>query len=183
MRQIRNQHTKATNQHATKHVNIKPNKQGLKHLLGFSIQQFDTTMGFINRVESPILLKQCMNSLQPTKHKLSPVKTSPRANLTKRTKHAFSPITIPGTPETPVTEDCLTDIASSSSTGLGYIAPNDNDTDDELGDIDLYYKAFNKHRPEPGESNAEAMTRHQAIEDDYQHLKERYKVERKTWKT
>jgi hypothetical protein len=140
-------------------------------------------MGFVNQVDSPILLKQCMNSLQPAKHKLSPVKTSPQANLTKRTRHAFSPITIPGTPEIPVIEESLSDIVSSSSTGPGYAAPNDDDTDDELGDIDLYYKAFNKRRPEPGESNAEAMARHQAIEDDYQHLKERYKIERKTWKT
>jgi hypothetical protein len=96
---------------------------------------------------------------------LSPVKTSPQANLTKCTRHTFSPITIPGTPETPVTEDCLTDIVSSSSTGPSYTTPNDDGTDDELGDIDLYYKAFNKHRPEPSESNAEAMARHQAIED------------------
>jgi hypothetical protein len=102
MRQVRNQHTKATNQIDTKHVDIRPNEQGLKHLLGFDIPQFDTTMGFVNRVDSPILLKQCMNSLQPAKHKLSPVKTSPQANLTKRTRHAFSPITILGTPETSI---------------------------------------------------------------------------------
>ena len=46
---------------------------------------------------------QCMNALQsPTrtnKHQRSPVKRSPPNNLPKRSKHRFSPITVPGTPD------------------------------------------------------------------------------------
>jgi len=41
------------------------------------------------------------------------------------------------------------------------------DTDDELEDIDLYYKAFNRNKPEPEESNAESAARHQAVADEY----------------
>ena len=48
-------------------------------------------------------LVQCMNALQsPTrtnKHQRSPVKRSPPNNLPKRSKHRFSPITVPGTPD------------------------------------------------------------------------------------
>jgi hypothetical protein len=45
------------------------------------------------------------------------------------------------------------------------------DTDDELEDIDLYYKAFNRNKPEPEESNAESAARHQAIAAEYRRLK------------
>jgi hypothetical protein len=142
-------------------------------------------MGFVNQADSPIILKQCMNAsspLQPAKHKLSPVKASPQTNLPKRPKHTFPPSTISGTPEKPDSEACHIGRASSSSPGQCYTSPNDEDTYDEFGDIELYYKAFNKHRPELGESNAEAMTRHQSIEDEYHHLKERHKIEKKTSK-
>ncbi len=51
-------------------------------------------------------------------------------------------------------------------------ANSDDDTDDELADITLYYKAFNLHRPEPKESNAESAARHRAIAIDYRRLKQ-----------
>ncbi len=53
----------------------------------------------------PLVLKQCMNTVRlskPMKYKRSPVKTSPSNNLHKRSKHSFSPITIPGTSDAPV---------------------------------------------------------------------------------
>jgi hypothetical protein len=52
---------------------------------------------------------------------------------------------------------------------------DDGDTDDDLTYLDLYYRVFNKHRPEPepGESNAEAAARHQSIEEEYQQLKDK----------
>ncbi len=53
-------------------------------------------------------------------------------------------------------------------------SPNghDEDIDEKLQDLDLYYKIFNKYRLEPGESNSEAAARHQAIDYDYKHLLE-----------
>ena len=123
-------------------------------------------------------LFQCMNTLQrpnrTKKHQLSPVKMSPSTSLTKKSKHRFSPITVPGTP------DPQNDKTSSSSLEVGvstitYEMDNkeqDEDTDDELNDLFLYYKAFNKNPPEVDKSNAESAARHQAIDDEYRRLKQ-----------
>jgi len=106
---------------------------------------------------------------------------SPSTSLTKKSKHRFSPITVPGTP------DPQNDKTSSSSLEVGvstitYEMDNkeqDEDTDDELNDLFLYYKAFNKNPPEVDESNAESAARHQAIDDEYRRLKQQKTINTK----
>ncbi len=93
---------------------------------------------------------QCMNVLQSPdhtkKHQLSPVKMSPSINLPKKSKHRFSPITVPGT--TDHQNDKIPGEASSSGIEVE-VSPTtyeknnkeqDEDTDDELNDLFLYKK-------------------------------------------
>ena len=47
----------------------------------------------------------------------------------------------------------------------------EDDIDDEVEDLELYYKVWNHNRPDPSESNAEAADRHQTIDDEYKALK------------
>ena len=127
---------------------------------------FDATRSFLNTPNLPILLHQCMNALtppKPNKHKRGKVKTSPPSNIPKRTRSSFLPLTIPGTPEAPVQANPPQPTSSSSSTRCTECTPNDGDTDDDLTYLDLYYQVFDKHRPEPGESNAEAAARHSSL--------------------
>jgi hypothetical protein len=55
---------------------------------------------------------------------------------------------------------------------------HNNTTDDELEDIDLYYKVLSRYKPEPGESNAESAFRHQSIDDEYQQLRREKRCQR-----
>ena len=128
-----------------------------------ALQEFDATLGFLNPVNPPILLQQCMNALTPpkvNKYKRGTVKTSPPTILPKRSRSSFLPLTIPGTPDAPVQANPPQPTSSSSSTRCTEYTPNDDDTDDDLTYLDLYYQVFNKYRPEPGESNAEAAAGH-----------------------
>ncbi len=121
-----------------------------------------------------------LTSPRPNKYKRDQVKTSPPNNLPKRSRNSFLPLTIPGTPDAPVqTNPPLQQGSSSLSARSPEYTPNDEETDDELTYLDLYYKVFNKHRLEPGESNAEAAARHQSIEDEYQELKNKNKLQRR----
>jgi hypothetical protein len=132
-------------------------------------QQFDAELGFINR---PNTLRQCMNAVSPcqtSKHKLSPVKTSNTDSYAKKSRNTFSPIVIPGTPEATIPD--LQEEKSSDTGAEQEWAYHDDDTR-ELENLDLCYKIFNMNRPEPGESNSEAAARHQAINDEYEHLLE-----------
>ncbi len=122
-------------------------------------QPFDATLGFLNIPNSPVLLHQCMNALTsptPTKHKRGKVKTSPPNHIPKRPRSSFLPLSIPGTPDAPAQANPPQTTSSFSSTRCTEYTPNDGDTDDDLTYLDLYYQVFNKHRPEPDESNAEA---------------------------
>ena len=126
-------------------------------------------LGLIN---IPNVLKQCMNGIIPqtaSKHKLSPVKTSPINVNVKKSRTSFSPIIIPGTPEATIPD---LQEEKSSDTGAEQEWAYHNDDTRELENLDLYYKIFNMNRPEPGESNSEAAARHQAINDEYEHLLE-----------
>jgi hypothetical protein len=113
-------------------------------------------MGFLNQ---PNVLKQCMNSIIPQtahKHKLSPVKTSPINMHVKKSRTSFSPIIIPGTPEERIPYSPEQPISATSATNKWSYDDHDEENDEELQDLDLYYKVCNNHRPEPDESNAEA---------------------------
>ena len=158
------------------------------------IQQFDTTAAFLNqpndgsstdastRNQIPQAFKQCMNELQSPvrrkKHKQSPVKPSPQNGLSKRSRQTFSPITIPGTPE--YTSHFAPSLASLDDAELPADGNEDHNTttDDELEDIDLYYKVLSRYKPEPGESNAESASRHQSIDDEYQQLRREKRYQR-----
>jgi hypothetical protein len=111
-----------------------------------ALPKFDAALGFLNPPNSPVLLHQCMNALtssRPNKSKREQVKTSPPNNLPKRPRNSFLPLTIPGTPDAPVQTDPPQPTLSSSPERHSVYTPNDNDTDDELTYLDLYYQVFN----------------------------------------
>ncbi len=72
------------------------------------------------------------------------------SKLAKRSRPAFSPITVPGTPEN-----------QQYKNKFG-IAEEKQDED-----LDLYYKIYARYKPEMGESNAESVERTDAIEAEY----------------
>jgi hypothetical protein len=155
-------------QHQSQHLHERTYYQ--KQTASQILPRFDAMMGFINQ---PNVLKQCMNSIitqTAPKHKLSPVKTSPNNMHVKKSRTSFSPIIIPGTPEERVPSS-PEEHASASSTTQKWSNNDDSEgKDEELQDLDLYYKVFNNFRPEHDESNAEAAERHQAIDDNYKRL-------------
>ncbi len=84
----------------------------------------------------------------------------------KRSRRTFSPIVVlPGTPDQDESSHSPKLSACPTTTH------EEDETTDELDDIDLYYKIWNQNRPDPGESNAEAAGRHQTIDDEYEYLK------------
>ncbi len=132
--------------------------------------RFDAMLGFLNQ---PNVLKQCMNSIIPQtapKHKLSPVRRPPNNMHVKKSRTSFSPIIIPGTPEERIPSSLEEHASTSSATHKWSNDDHGEEDYEELQDLDLYYKVFNNHRPEPDESNAEAAERHQAIDDNYKRL-------------
>jgi hypothetical protein len=137
--------------------------------------QFDTTLAFLNHPDPSYqttvqkVFHQCMNGFttppHPMKHTRSPVNIRSQPNQSKRPRRTFSPIIVPGTPD----QD---ESSYSYQRSICHTTKHENDeTDDELEDIDLYYKIWSQNRPDPDESNAEAAARHQTIDDDYQRLK------------
>jgi hypothetical protein len=88
----------------------------------------------------------------------------------KKSRTSFSPIIIPGTPEERIPSSPEEHAFTSSTTQKWSNNDDGEEGDEELQDIDLYYKVFNNYRPEPNESNAEAAERHQAIDDNYKRL-------------
>ncbi len=158
MRQIRR-----TPKHALREIHkaIKHTKK--KRAINYGYTQYDTTRAYVNKTitcdqthlcvghskaEAGEVYLQCMNAFKsPTrkkKQKHRHVKTSPSTQQT-RSHHKFSPITIPGTPES--TDSTVTSIFQSSTEDLkSKDTPNkdkptqsrDDETDDELEDINLY---------------------------------------------
>jgi hypothetical protein len=76
-----------------------------------------------------------------------------RKQKKKKDKNVF-PIVVPGTPDQP--EQNKTERAQQGQ------------NQDE--DLTLYYKVFNRYRPEAGESNAESAARTAVLEAEYQYL-------------
>ncbi len=138
--------------------------------------QIDATLAFLNQpnpsyqTQAQKVFHQCMNGFitppHPMKHTRSPVKIRSQPNPSKRPRRTFSPIIVPGTPEqdksshSPELPTCPT------------TTHQEDEINDELEDIDLYYKIWNQNRPDPGESNAEAAARHQTIDDEHESLSE-----------
>ncbi len=75
----------------------------------------------------------------------------------KRRKLNFPTVTVPGTPE------------EQKDTHEVQI----QETEKQKGiedDLNLYYKVYNRYKPEAGESNAESVARSTALEAEYQYL-------------
>ena len=77
----------------------------------------------------------------------------------RRAKSGFTPITVPGTPD----EDI-----NPQSPEISLSITNTEEGIDE--DLSIYYKVFNRHKPEVGESNAESAARNETIEAKYKYL-------------
>ncbi len=113
----------------------------------------------------------CEEKESKRKHKDDPVQ---KTNVTRRwppiwtTQHRPpSPIIVPGTPDSAETED-----QSSSS------LPDSIEENTSNEDLEIFYKAFAKYRPEIDESNADSAERSRLIDEEIarlQNLKEQLK--------
>jgi hypothetical protein len=97
------------------------------------------------------VLAQCMNAIRSPNRDTQKTKRMLRlpihSKLAKRSRPAFSPITVPGTPE------------NQQYKKKFEIAEEKQDED-----LDLYYKIYARYKPEMGESNAESVERTDVIE-------------------
>ena len=125
------------------------------------IPTFDTAQAYLGRTDPGRILRQCMNAIidstktTPKKRKMQiQIRVAvQRKQKKKKDKNVF-PIVVPGTPDQP--EQNKTERAQQGQ------------NQDE--DLTLYYKVFNRYRPEAGESNAESAARTAALEAEYQYL-------------
>jgi hypothetical protein len=130
----------------------------LKALISFPhhLSRWDITQGFIKQTypEGNVLV-QCMNAIRSPNRRIMETKRVLKlpihSKLAKRTRPSFSPITVPGTPEN--------QLSTQRSEAI---------EDNQEEDLDLYYKIYAKFKPEMGESNAESVSRTDAIEAEYQ---------------
>jgi hypothetical protein len=114
---------------------------------------------------------QCEEKESKRKHKDDPVQ---KINVSRRwppkwtTQHRSpSPIIVPGTPDSAETED-----QSSSS------LPDSTKENTSNEDLEIFYKAFAKYRPDIDESNADSAERSRLIDEEIarlQNLKEQLK--------
>ena len=87
----------------------------------------------------------------------------PRPKWPSTWNQPLSPILIPGTPDSIKAPD------ESSQTEVTKMKElDDSDSDDS---IDLYYKAYDKYKPDIDESNAESRARMESIFQEIQRLK------------
>jgi hypothetical protein len=94
---------------------------------------------------------------KPKKKKGLKLKIRVAVQRPKRRKLNFPTATIPGTPE----GDTITQEVQAKE------SKKEEGIDD---DLDLYYKVYNRYKPEAGESNAESAARTTAFEAEYQYL-------------
>ncbi len=115
-------------------------------------------------------LNQCMNSLHPEPPKSKKkkglklrirvgLKLRIRVVVQKPKKRTFNfpTVTVPGTPEEEKDTHEVQTQESKKKKGI----------DD---DLDLYYKVYNRYKPEAGGSNVESAARSTALEVEYQYL-------------
>jgi hypothetical protein len=156
MRSIRKHIPKKKHVRWKKENTVTKNKlRKLLSLFPSNLTQWDTTQGFTNQTYTEGgVIAQCMNAIrspnrdtQKTKRML---KLPIHSKLAKRSRPAFSPITVPGTPE------------NQQYKNKFEIAEEKQDED-----LDLYYKIYARYKLEMGESNAESVERTDAIEAEY----------------
>jgi hypothetical protein len=122
------------------------------------------------------MLRQCMNGLDVNQRMTPPTKRSRtlfvrlKTRVTIRTKRraCSKHLTILGTPDTTPKKPIITD-PKIESTDKPNGKPNQEmtKTTKNVEDIDLYYRIFDRFRPEQGESNAESAARHDMITAEY----------------
>jgi hypothetical protein len=125
--------------------------------------QYDITQGYMNEQHTygRSTLHQCMNALhqptEPKKKKRLELRIKVAVQKPKRRKLNFPTVTVPGTPEE---EKDTHEVRTKESKKKKSI-------DD---DLDLYYKVYNRYKPEAEESNAESAARSTALEAEHQYL-------------
>ena len=128
-------------------------------------KQFDTTQAFMDNqgaYHEKSTLHQCMNALRPEppkpkKKKGLKLRIRVAVQKPKKRKLNFPTVTVPGTTEGETTAQEVQAQEPKEEKGI----------DD---DLDLYYKVYNRYKPEVGESNAESAARTTALEAEYQYL-------------
>jgi hypothetical protein len=144
-----------------------PNTQiyKLRLLSKHQYTQFETAQAFLNNQDTyhgGSDLHQCMNSIhtqppKPQKKKGLKLRIRVAVQRPKRRRLNFPTVTIPGTPEGETITKEVRAKESKKEEGIG-------------DDLDLYYKVYNRYKPEAGESNAESVARTTAFEAEYQYL-------------
>jgi hypothetical protein len=127
--------------------------------------QFETAQAFMNdqgTYHGGSTLHQCMNSFRleppkPKKKKGLKLRIRVAVQRPKRRKLNFPTVTVPGTPE----EETITQEVQAKE------SKREEGIHD---DLDLYYKVYNRYKPEGRESNAESAARTTAFEAEYQYL-------------
>jgi hypothetical protein len=126
--------------------------------------QHDIAQGYTNKQDTygMSILYQCMNVLHrapPKSKNKEGLKLRIRVAIQKpkRRKLNYPTVTVPGTPEEEKDTHEVQTIENNKKKGI----------DD---DLDLYYKVYNRYKPEAGESNAESAARSTALEAEYQYL-------------
>jgi hypothetical protein len=127
----------------------------LLSLFPSNLTQWDTTQGFTNQTYTEGgILAQCMNAIRSpnrdTQKKKRMLRLPIHSKLAKRSRPAFSPITVPGTPE-----------------NQQYKYKSEIAEEKRNEDLDLYHKIYARYKPEMGESTAESVERTNAIEAEY----------------
>jgi hypothetical protein len=138
--------------------------QRLYRLTTNQYSQHDITQGYTNEKDTyeKSIMHQYMNALQagppkPKKKKDMRLRIKVAVQKPKRRKLSFPTVTVSGTPE----EEKDTHEVQTQE------LKKEESIDD---DLDLYYKVYNRYKPEPGESNAESAARSTALEAEYQYL-------------
>jgi hypothetical protein len=140
MKQIRRKVSKVTRSQNTQ-------IDKLRLLSKYQYTQFETTQAFLNTQEPP----------KPKKKKGLKLRIRVAVQRPKRRRLNFPTVTILGTPEGETITKEVQAKESKKEEGIG-------------DDLDLYYKVYNRYKPEAGESNAESVARTTAFEAEYQYL-------------
>jgi hypothetical protein len=123
-------------------------------LAEFGLVRFDPLLSFMPQTSVTYLqrspLQQCMNAIRSPNRPKAKLK---KKRTSRKRQRYFSPITIPGTPTERHTPDNDTSLHTQSQ------------QDEE--DLNLYYRLYNRYRPDIDESNAESADRLLTVETEY----------------
>jgi hypothetical protein len=139
----------------SRHLDVRPWRNYLATASrAISLLSFDPLSVFIPQKS----VAQCMNTIRsPNRPK---IKLNEKTERTHKRQRYFSPITVPGTPP---------ERSDPDNDPIRHLKTDGDDLAEE--DLDLYYRIYNRYRPDIDESNAESADRLLTIETEYLNLR------------